>query len=144
MNMSAFERAQVAAFAYKAARHTGSLDCMKAVCYVLRNRVRAGWGDVTWLGVMEGHHKVAGNEDDFWPTMAAKLDVQDRLLQMLVRDVDDIYTGISEDDTKRVVQDALFYQFIDRPGTEWFKENIVRQSETHPRIAQVGPIALFR
>lgn len=140
MNFAHFERAQVAKFAYREARSTGSLDCMKAVCYVLRNRVRAGWGDGTWLHVMENHHKVEGNILDGW----AELDAQDRLLQMIVRDIDEIYAGTSSDDTSRVVQDALYWQFIDKPARPWFVHTIVRDPNNHPRIGQVGPIALFK
>jgi hypothetical protein len=72
------------------------------------------------------------------------LDPNDRLLQLIVRDIDDIHMGLSQDDTKRVVQDALYFQFIDQPPRAWFVENIVRNAENHPRIAQVGPIAFFR
>lgn len=145
MTISLFERAQVAAFAYSKARHTGALDCMKAVCYVVRNRVKAAWGDGSWQSVLISANDFAGN--NLSPQLAEnapKLDVQDRLLQMLVRDIDDIYLGNSNDDTKLVVADALFFQFIDQPPRQWFVENIVRDQANHPRIAQVGPIAFFK
>lgn len=140
MNISTFERAQIARFAYEEARSTGSLDCIRAICYVLRNRLKCGWGDGTWLSLLEGHCQVEGNIADGW----ASLDPQDRLLQLIVRDIDDIYMGQSEDDTKTVVQDALYWQFIDRPARPWFTDHIVRDPENHPRVAQVGPIALFK
>lgn len=154
MNVSTFERAQVARFAYEEARSTGSLDCMRAICYVLRNRLKNGWGDGTWLWLMENHVKVQGNErctfgaiSDGSPAVpagiTASLDPQDRLLQLIIRDIDDIYMGQSEDDTKTVVQDALYWQFIDRPAHPWFVEHIVRDPANHPRVAQVGPIAFF-
>jgi hypothetical protein len=63
MNFSSFERAQVAGFAYREARHTGSMDCMRAVCFVLRNRVKAAWGDGSWLNIIAAHHLVAANFD---------------------------------------------------------------------------------
>ena len=139
MNISTFERAQVARFAYEEARSTGSLDCMRAICYVLRNRLKNGWGDGTWLWLMENHVHVQGNIVDGW----ASLDPQDRLLQLIIRDIDDTYMGQSDDDTKIVVDDALYWQFIDRPPHPWFIEHIVRDPANHPRVAQVGPIALF-
>lgn len=141
MNFATFERAQVASFAYRQAARTGTLDCLRAVCYVIRNRVKAGWGDGTWLSVIDAHFKVTGNS-----TLRAEmpLDPQSRLLQLIVRDIDDIYLGASSDDTKTVVQDALYYQFIDMPPREWFVENIVWKTADHPRIAQIGPIAFFR
>jgi hypothetical protein len=140
VNLATFERAEIAAWAYRRARHTGSLDCMKALCYVLRNRAMAGWGGGTWLSLLRGQEEIDGNELG----ISTECDPQDRLLQMLVHDIDDIHMGISSDDTKRVVQDALYFQFIDQIPRSWFVDKIVRQPEAHPRIAQVGPIALFR
>lgn len=139
MNFQTFERGQVAAFAYNQAKRTGSVDCMKAVCYVIRNRVRAGWGDGTWLSIIQSHPAVSGNA-----IVEMELNAKDRLLQMIVRDIDDIYLGNSGDDTKVVVQDSLYYQFIDQPVNPWFVENIVRKPIDHPRIGHVGPIALFK
>ena len=140
MNIATFERGFLAAFAYREARSTGSLDCMKAICYAIRNRMKAGWGDGPWLSVMESHPEVEGNIVDGW----AELNPQDRLLQLIVRDVDDIYMGVSDDDTRTVVQDALYWQFVDRPARPWFVEHIVRDPHNHPRVAQVGPIAFFK
>lgn len=139
MNLANLERAQLVAFAYREARHTGSLDCMKAICYVLRNRLKAGWGNGTWLSLMESADQVAGNLKG----NPCAMDAADRLLQFLARDIDDIYLGTSDDDTKRVVQQALYYQFITLQPNEWFVENIVRDPQHHPRIGHVGPIALF-
>lgn len=142
MNIATFERAQLARFAYLKARHTGSLDCMRAICYVIRNRVKAGWGNGTWLDLIENDWKVEGNK--FGAESEVELDANDRLLQLLVRDVDDIYMGMSQDDTRKVVDNALYFMFIDRPATTWFRDKIVRDSQNHQRIAQVGTIALFR
>jgi len=141
MNLATFERAQVAAFAYRRARYTGSLFCLRAVCYILRNRIKAGWGEMGWLSVMESHPAVEGNER---PDGVPMLDPQDRLLQLLIRDIDDIYLGTSEDETKLVVADALYFQMIDQPPRDWFVKNIVRQPQDHPRTGQIGPMALFR
>lgn len=143
MNFANFERAQVARFAYLEARRTGSLDCMKGICYVIRNRVKNGWGDGTWLSVIEAHSKVEGNLPG-GQAPAVRLEGADRLLQLIIRDIDDIYTGASSDETKRVIQDALYWQFVDRPPKPWFVENIVRQPESHPRIAGLGMIAFFK
>jgi hypothetical protein len=140
--MVAFERGQLAAFGYRQARHTGSLDCIKAVCYVIRNRVVAGWGAGSFISVLANHDQAEGNEGS--QTWTPQLDVEDRVLQMIVRDIDDIYFGTAEDQVKRVVQDSLYYQFIDKPLRQWFTDHILLDNKNHPRIAQVGPIALFR
>lgn len=159
MNLDTFQRAQVAAFCYRQARHTGSVDCMKAVAWVLRNRLKAGWGDGTWLRLMNAHGQVAGNDQ----AMSAEFDQNDRLLQMLVRDIDDIYLGTADDDTRRICdgfaglsgrdglvtrgerpQPALYYQFINLPAREWFTENIIRKPQDHPQIATIGMMALYK
>lgn len=140
MNFANFERAQVARFAYIEARRTGSLDCMKGICYVIRNRVKNGWGDGTWLSVLEAHREVEGNVAD----VQARLEGTDRLLQLMIRDIDDIYTGASSDDTKRVIGEALYWQFVDRPPRPWFIENIVQKPISHPRCAGLGVIAFFK
>jgi len=141
LNFAHFERAQLARFAYCEAKGTGSLPCIKGICYAIRNRVKAGWGDGTWLSVLESHSEVAGNLNFTWP----RLDPADRLLQLIVRDIDDIYSGMSADDTKRVIGDhALYWQFIDRDPRPWFVDNIVRKPTEHPRVAQLGPIAFFK
>jgi hypothetical protein len=151
MNIETFQRAKIADAAYCAARHTGSLDCMKAIVYVWRNRLKAGWGDGTWLTIVRGQKEVAGNE----PEDPIEVDLADRLLNMLVRDIDDMYMGVSYDETRAIVEGtveleagkkpvpALYYHFIDRPSTPWFTDNIVREYKSHPCIARIGTLALF-
>lgn len=142
MNVSTFERAHLAAFAYQLAAKTGSLPCVKGICYAMRNRVKAGWGDGSWMTVIAMHDQVSGN----LPTVGAlaQLDISERLLQLIIRDVDDIYLGGDQGDTEKVVQDALYFQFIDQPARQWFTENIVRDAANHPRVAQIGTIAFFK
>lgn len=146
MNPEALQRGKVLTFAYEQARHTGNIACIKAVCLVLRNRRKAGWGDGTWLSLIYGHNRVAGTIIEDPP----QLDLKDRLLQMMLRDIDDLYVGNSgydNEDTQNtiaVVDDALYYQFIDLPTTPWFAEKIVRDQANHPRIGNIGFMALFR
>ena len=170
MNLDTLQRAHLVDFCYTEARHTGSLDCMKAVAYVLRNRLRLGWGDGSWQRLINAAPTTAGNDSRFEgirssPGLAisncvgVEPDLNDRLLQMLARDIDDIYLGTSNDDVRRVVEGtvapegtgspakpapALYYQFIDLPVRTWFVDTIVRDHENHPRIGQVGMMALFR
>jgi|SRR5271165_712578 len=173
MNFAAFERAQVAAFAYREARFTGSLACMRAVCFVLRNRVKSSWSGGSWLAVMEQAHLTAATND----LEAAELRVpsaertsdagaaSDRLLQLMVKDVDDIYLSQeSYDDPVRIVTEgarpgissgivakkdwhpALYYSFVDQASRmrPWFVENIIRRPEEHAQIGQIGKMMLYR
>jgi hypothetical protein len=161
MNFAAFERAQVAAFAYKEAAFTGSLDCLRAVCFVLRNRVKAGWGDGTWMSVINSAPNVAAHRPELvWDGSEGKaqqkpephLTGDDRLLQMIIRDVDDIYLGQDRmDDSVREIaatidhrQPALYYAFVNRPQRAWFTENITRNSQDHAHVGNIGPMMLFR
>lgn len=186
MNFAAFERAQAAAFAYREGRHTGSLACLRAILFILRNRVRSGWGGVQggapWLAVMEAAAEVAAQDSvirigasasgdeiansirkglqDAVPAVPSTSD--DRLLQMIVRDVDDIYLGQEsfDDPVRQVVcgtdqpmagrtgragsfwanrwNPVLYYSFVDRPLRLWFVENIIRKPVEHPQVGQVG------
>lgn len=140
MNVDTFQRAMVANFAYAQARHTGSLDCMKAVVCVLRNRLKAGWGNGTWQRLINTHRQYAGNLAE----MGVEVELDDNLLRMLVRDIDDMYMGLSENDTSAVVKDALYYQFIDQEPNPWFVQNILGDHKNHPRQGQIGMIALFK
>jgi hypothetical protein len=170
MNLDTLQRAHLVDFCYAEARHTGSLDCMKAVAYVLRNRRAAGWGDGSWQRLINAAATTAGNDGSIEGIRSApglaisnhiglEPDLNDRLLQMLARDIDDIYLGTSNDDVRRVVEGtvapegsgspgkpapAMYYQFIALPVRTWFVDNIVRDHENHPRIGQVGMMALFR
>lgn len=140
----------LADFAYQEARYTGNLECMRAICFVLRNRVRAGWFDSSWLGAIvsaRGQSNAAhssGRADGF---------ANDRLLQMIIRDVDDIYMAQdrSDDSTRLMLLGdnppktaALYYMFVDRPVSSWFAENVVRKPAEHPQTGNIGPLMLFR
>lgn len=151
MNFATFERGQVAMFAFREAQHTGSLDCVKAVCLIVRNRVRSGWGDGTWWSVLQSAKEVAAHPAYDLPATGS----DNRLLQMTVRDIDDLYLGMEgESNVTRVVagdggsgnkdwKPALFYAFVDKPLSEWFKENIVGKIG-HEQCGQIGAMMVYR
>lgn len=125
---------------------------MRAICFVLRNRARSGWYNSSWLGVIAG-----ARTDDRGPMPIPNplptVITADRLLQMIIRDVDDIYMGQdrSDDSTRLMVvgdnppkTSALYYMFVDRPVSAWFAENIVRKPAEHPQTGNIGPLMLFR
>lgn len=127
---------------------------MRAVCFVVRNRRMAGWGDGTWLSILESAHHVAAKFNysigdqisDGKPALS-----QDRLLQLIVRDVDDIYLGQEpfDDRVRQVVcadpkKPVLYYSFVNATPRPWFVENIVRQPGDHPQVGNIGPMMLFR
>lgn len=150
MNFASFERAQVAGFAYREARHTGEITCMRAICFVLRNRVRSGHGDGTWLSVIENHYLIAASDS---PSLDRTDFHADRLLQMIVRDIDEIYLGQdrADDNVRQMVcgadfkkEGALYYSFVDRQPRPWFVENIIRQSADHRQTGTIGTLMLYK
>lgn len=141
MTLNDLQRAALVMFAAREVGPEGSLDQMKAVCHVVRNRVKAGWGDANWFTVIENAHAAAGNE----ARARVVLDVNDRRLAMLARDVDEIFYGDAQDEMgqlcAKIDKDRgplLYWVFIDRPVLDWFRDNIVRLSGTHKQRAQVG------
>lgn len=134
MTLEQYQRASLATFAFREASHTGSLNCMKAVCYVMQNRQRAGWGDGSWINILENSDQFSGHEGRTYP----KIDVQNRLFQLLLRDIDDVYYVAGDDETRATVDKALYYHFVTFPIREWFVENIIRQPSAHRRGATIG------
>lgn len=140
MTLDQLQRAKLLLFAHAQAASTGSVDAMKAVCYVIRNRVRAGWHDGNWIDVIEHAEEVSGNE----PGPAIALDVYSRSFQMLMGAVDDIYySAAAGDQIENTVDKALYFQFMDRSLRPWFTEHILRQPAAHARRASIGTMVLF-
>lgn len=139
MTLDQLQRAQLLLFAHQEAGSTGSLSAMKAVCYIVRNRVRRGWFDGNWIEVIENADEVSGND----PATRQKLDVYSRAFQMLMQAVDDIYYASASDETEKAVKEALYYQFVDRNLRTWFTDNILRDPASHARVAHIGTMVLF-
>lgn len=149
MNLPTFERALLADFAYQQARYTGNLECMRAICFVLRNRVRSGWNNSSWIAVIGTAAEAMGD----YQSKRILFDTNDRLLQMIIRDVDDIYMGQDrhDDSTRQIAMGdsptktaALYFMFVDRPANPVFAEKIVRSPADHPQIGNIGPLMLYR
>lgn len=148
-----FQRAMLVEFAVRQAGARASVEMMQCICYVIRNRVRAGWHDGNWINVMEHAEDSACNE----PGRKVILDPADRSFQILKRDIDDIYYGQSgfgwgepdatkdqaEDSLETAVGTALYWAFLDRPMTEWFKANIIADKVNHKDRAQMGMMLFF-
>lgn len=138
MTLTDIERAAAVMFAVKEAGPNGSLQQMKAICQVLRNRHKNGWGE-SWLDVIEDAADKRGNP----APEGVRLSRSDRRLQQLAREIDDIYFGNAADEVTEAVDTQLFFVFIDRPITDWFTQNIIRQTKTHRNRAQLGFMMLY-
>lgn len=143
MTLEQFLRAQLAAFALQEAGSTGSINCMKAVCYVMANRVRAGWGD--WIDVLEQARASGAHHFE----MDDAISIRNPALNGLLISIDDMFYGQGEDETRNIVSPAgarpcLFWQnVLNRNVQPWFIENVIRRPDDHPRRAQVGTIILY-
>ncbi len=146
MTLNDLQRAAMVLFAAREAGPSACVEQMRAICHVARNRVQAGWGD--WFELIENAGEFAGNAPG---TMAAaKLDINDRRLQQLTREIDGIFYGDQEDDVSRMCarQDKergplLYWVFVDRPVRPWFSETIACQPEEHRQRGILGFMYLY-
>jgi hypothetical protein len=147
-------------FAARAAGQGASLEQMKAVAYCIRNRVKAGWWDGQWLTVMERAGETLANTPDDEPWY---LDPNNRALQRLVADVDEIYYGgrpaagarveqtpmmaqryaAEGGDLEEAIGKSVYWAWLNRPFTVWFRKNILEETHNHPNRAQMGMMAFF-
>jgi hypothetical protein len=140
MTLQQFERARLAQFAHEEAAHTGSLDAMRAICYIMRNRAKAGWYEGTILSVIEAAHESAGNEGQY---ERVPIQAGDRNFQLLLHHIEDIYHGTAQDPVRDTVGDCLYYTFANRTERGWFVDNVIRDAGNHPRRASFGLMFLF-
>lgn len=142
MTLNDLQKAALILFAAREAGDTGSLQAMRGICYAIRNRVRTGWYDGNWLDVIENADESAGNLP--WRDAdPVRLTVNDRGLQMLARDIDGIFYSGGDDEVAAAIDNALYWQRIDKPIRQWFVDNIVRRPEDHGRRAQISSIVFF-
>lgn len=149
MTITDAQRAMLAIFAAREAGERGSLEQMRAIAFCIRQRVRAGWEDGSWLAVMENScHHSAHERQDF------PLDPNNRNLHRMLSDVDSIYYGQQRhgletsqgDETLEssiVEHDLKYWCFLDRPMTEWFKVNIVQDPTNHANLSQMGLMMFY-
>lgn len=140
MTPDAFVKAQLATLAYDEANHTGSLDSMRAIAFIIRNRVRAGWSAGNWNRVMNfawRHSCFEPIAQDSGPSLESEI------FRRLLIGIDEIYDGSAED---TMTEKGLYYCDSTRglPVRDWFAKTIVQDPTNHPRVAQVGMIYIFR
>lgn len=146
MTQKDVDRVMLVRYAVQEVGKRGSLEQMKAVCYCLRNRVRAGWGE--WVDVLQSADEHRGNE----PMELTPIDINNRAYQRLLHDVDDIYFGHSGMGQEgRTLEDALcdkerpcfYWLFLNRPTRQWFKETIADDRQNHPSHTTMGLMMFF-
>lgn len=146
MTQKDVDRVMLVRYAVQEVGPRGSLEQMKSICYCLRNRVRAGWGE--WMEVIESADETRANE----PTERLPIEASSRSYQRLLHEVDDIYFGHSSDFSDgATLEDTLcskerpcfYWMFLDRPIRPWFKDNIATDQKNHPSNATMGLMMFF-
>lgn len=138
MTLNDLQRAALVLFAAREAGPDGSLAHMKAICYVIRNRRRAGWAE-SWLELIE----TASDHTAHDVVPEGALSVNDRRLQLLARDVDEIFFDSAEDELTEAVADKLYWAFMNRPINLWFRDHVIRNPENNQHSAQIGLMMLY-
>lgn len=146
------QKALLLHFAVREAGPKGSLEMMKVICFCLRNRVRAGWGE--WMEVIEHAEEVAAHEP-----VKMHLDPQSRSYQILLQAIDDIYHAqppqerwdgqkvdldAQGESLESAVGTAMYWRFLTRPLLPWFQENIVDQKADHPERSSMGLMLVYK
>lgn len=147
MGINELQRAAAVLFAAREVGPKGSADEMKLVCYCLRNRARAGWSGGHWLNVIEEARNFAPHP----PLPAHALDINNRQLQILARDIDEIFYSDPHPQTAEEFPNSLsdlagrhlYWMWLGRPVTSWFSANVLGDPKNHPQRTKLGLMMLF-
>jgi hypothetical protein len=143
------QRAQLVAVAFDEAGPGGSLEQMRAIAMCIRNRVRQGWYDGDWLEVIENMQSTAAN----LARVHVPLDGNNRSLQRLIADIDEIYfsrrdyvrepSGQKMPDLEEAIGNAVYWAFINQPFSPWFKIHVLDDPSHHPQKANMGLLFFY-
>lgn len=151
MTQNDFTRAQLAAFCIREAGLSAPLEHMKAIALCMRNRVRQGWHGGEWLENIDE----AGQYSAHSPGPRVSLDMKDRSQSRLVREIDEIFFSRPSDgfeasesagesiSLEESVAKSVYWGFVNRPFTDWFKSQILYKAEEHRQGTQIGLMMLF-
>jgi hypothetical protein len=144
MTYENYVKGKLVAFVVKEAFDGGSNEAMLAVAQVLANRVSEGWQGGDWLRVINTAQEFSGTrrEEEMQP------EPRDVTFRDLLRRIDDVYHGTEDDGNVNVEADqgkrkSMYYAWATNINVDWFKENILKDHENHPRLAQVGGLVFF-
>lgn len=104
---------------------------------IIRNRFLAGWGGGNWLTLVAEHDKYSAKSEVLPLTFGDPH--HDPIFRRCLAIAENIYHGRERD----ITEGALWYGKL-HDCSDDFKNKIVRQPESHPRVATVGQLACFR
>jgi len=137
-------KGKLASFAAEEAMRYGGSNCALAVAQVIANRVAEGWHGGDWLKVITDAPQYRGTVYD----EAYVVDPRDITFRQILSGVEDIYHFTADDTNVNVNDDrgrvsALYYCELNNVNTAWFRDNILDDLGSHPRIAKVGELTFF-
>jgi hypothetical protein len=153
MTPNTFAMAMLVEFAVREAGENASLEEMKAICYAMRNRVRAGWHEGDWVMCMENASEHSADSPGCAPRIP--INPQARPFQMLLQSIEDIWHGsrpqpqggwgaekvdpdAQGNSLEAAIGTSLYWVHIRRPIRPWFVENIIRDQKNHPERTSLG------
>lgn len=140
MTTETFTKAQLALLCWRNAPEK-NLNVLKALAFVVRNRVRAGWHGGEWLAVIANDYLYGYRALGVPPLEQEFPDLRGDTFQRFLWEVDRIYDGSAGDPLS---EGALYWAPAGYPLREWFEQKITRQPEEHPRVAQVAQVMLWK
>jgi hypothetical protein len=139
MTFESYIKARLMDCVFSEAFSSGGVEPMLAVAQVIKNRVDAGWQGGDWLRIIEHVPDSRGTEPP-----AAHIDPQDPNFRELMRKIDDVYYGTADDaNVNNESGKALYYAELHNINREWFADHILKDGESHPRLASVGQLTFF-
>lgn len=146
MTFTDLQKANLVMFAAHQVGERGSLEQMKAICYCIRNRARAGWYDGSWFLAIQH-----AQEHSAHPFEEVMIDPSSRAFQRLTRDIDEIFFGdqgvYGGDDVGPDLSQTLatqkYWCFLNRPFLPSFQEKIIADKKNHANTAQMGLMMFY-
>lgn len=146
MTYESYIKARLVDFVVEEAFNSGGVEAMLAVAQVLANRVNAGWQGGDWRRVIRSAPDYRGTIRLRTIQSSAELDVdpRDGNFRELMRRIDDVYYGTADDaNVNNDSGKSLYYAELHNINRPWFRDHILKDLESHPRLASVGQITFF-
>jgi hypothetical protein len=114
---------------------TDHLIGLGAQALMIRNRVLAGWSD--WLNAINDYEKYSASPQTGRLLLGSMNDI---FFIRLLGLCSNVIAGLEKDTTAG----GLWCARLNEITSDKFLADIVRQPESHPRIAQVGQLVFFK
>lgn len=141
MTFESYVKSRLMDFVIEEAYASGGVEPMLAVAQTLANRVHAGWQGGDWLRVIDTAPDYRGTTQ---PKNYVPMDARDGNFRELMRRIDDVYHGTADDaNVNNNSGKSLYYAELHNVNRDWFKEHILSDLDSHPRLAVVGQLTFF-